>query len=229
MTICRSHRIFESSQSADTDPSTDDSDRHKRRRLQYSAVPRVKVKMIRELSLGLLINTDVPSSFFTDPFFEQLAWQLDPHLSGQVPWSRQSMSRLLDDIYKCKKDRVKQELLDALTKIHLGFDLWTSPNRHAIMAVTAHFLDRQGKHQSRLLALRRQLGCHSGENLAVTLSRVVREFEIEGRVGTVISDNVSSNDNCLENFCGSLNVEMGPADIRARRMHCYGHSLNLCG
>ena len=82
-------------------------------------------------------------------------------------------------------------------------------------------------YQSRLLALRRQLGCHSGENLAVTLSRVVREFEIEGRVGTVISDNVSSNDNCLQSFYGSLNVEMGPADIRARRMRCYGRILNL--
>ncbi|KAJ3455713.1 hypothetical protein MRS44_017195 [Fusarium solani] len=139
-------KIFESSQNADTDPSTDDSGRPKRRRLQYSAVPRVRVRMIRELSLGLLINTDVPFSFFTDPFFEQLAWQLDPHLSSQVPWSRQSMSRLLDDIYKCKRNRAKQELLGALTKIHLGFDLWTSPNRHAIMAVTAYFLDRQGKH-----------------------------------------------------------------------------------
>jgi hypothetical protein len=83
--------------------------------------------MIRELSLGLLINSDVPFSFFSDPFFEQLTWQLDPHLSGQVPWSRQSMSRLLDDTYKSKKDQVKQELSDALTKIHLGFDLWTSP------------------------------------------------------------------------------------------------------
>jgi hypothetical protein len=182
--------------------------------------------MIRELSLGLLINTDVPFSFFSDPFFEQLAWQLDPHLSGQVPWSRQS-SRLLDDMYKSKKDQVKQELSDALTRIHLGFDLWTSPNRYTIMAVTAHFLDRQGKHQSRLLALRRQLGCHSGENLAVTLSQVVREWKIEDRIGTVISDNVSSNDNCLQNFYRDLDAEMGSADIRARRMRCYGHILNL--
>ena len=137
------------------------------------------------------------------------------------------MSRLLDDTYRCKKDEVRQELSDALGKIHLGFDLWTSPNRHAVMAVTAHFLDRVGKHQSRLLALRRQLGCHSGENLAVTLGRVVREWKIEDRVGTVISDNASSNDNCLVNFYGDLDAEMGSADIRARRMRCYGHILNL--
>ena len=110
------------------------------------------------------------------------------------------MSRLLDDMYKSKKDQVKQELLDALTKIHLGFDLWTSPNRYAIMAVTARFLDRQGHHQSRLLTLRRQLGCHSGDNLAVTRSQIVQEWKIEDRVGTVMSDNVSSNDNCLQNL-----------------------------
>ncbi|KEY70678.1 hypothetical protein S7711_10324, partial [Stachybotrys chartarum IBT 7711] len=213
--------------SADTDASTDDSDRVKRPRLHYSAVPRAKVKIVQELSLGLLINGNIPFSFFTDPFFEQLVWQLDPHLSGQIPWSRQSMSRLLDDVYKSKRDQVKQELLDALTKIHLGFDLWTSPNRYAIMAVTAHFLDRQGHHQSRLLAFRRQLGCHSGDNLAVTLSQIVREWEIEDRVGTVISDNASSNDNCLQHFYGSLDTEMTPADVRARRMRCYGHILNL--
>uniref|UniRef100_A0A0D2YIC8 HAT C-terminal dimerisation domain-containing protein n=1 Tax=Fusarium oxysporum (strain Fo5176) TaxID=660025 RepID=A0A0D2YIC8_FUSOF len=223
----KSHRIFESSQAADPDLSTDESERPKRRRLQYSAVPRARVKMIRELSLGLLINTNVPFSFFSDTFFQQLAWQLDPHLADQIPWSRQSMGRLLDDTYKSKKDEIKQELSDALTKIHLGFDLWTSPNRHAVMAVTAHFLDRQGKHQSRLLALRRQLGCHSGESLAVTLGQVVREWKIEDRVGTVISDNASSNDSCLVNFYGDLDAEMSLADVRARRMRCYGHILNL--
>ncbi|KAF5696988.1 transposase [Fusarium mundagurra] len=94
------------------------------------------------------------------------------------------------------------------------------------MAVTAHFLDLQGKHQSRLLALRRQLGCHSGENLAVTLGQVVREWKIEDRVGTVISDNASSNYSCLLNY-RDLDAEMGPADVRVRRMRCYGHILNL--
>ncbi|KAF4336682.1 hypothetical protein FBEOM_9456 [Fusarium beomiforme] len=116
----KSHRIFESSQAADPDLSTDKSERPKRRRLQYSAMPRARVKIIQELGLGFLINTNVPFSFFSDMFFQQLTWQLDPHLSGRISCSRQSMGRLLDDMYKTKKDRVKQELLDALSKIHLG-------------------------------------------------------------------------------------------------------------
>ncbi|RKK11398.1 hypothetical protein BFJ66_g15989 [Fusarium oxysporum f. sp. cepae] len=95
------------------------------------------------------------------------------------------------------------------------------------MAVTAHFLDRQGKHQSRLLALRRQLGCHSGENLAVTLGRVMREWKIEDRVGTVISENASSNDNCLLNFYGDLDTGMSLVAIRARCTRFYGQILNL--
>ena len=182
---------------------------------------------MRELSLGLIINADLPFSIFSDPYFEQLVWLLDPQVADQVPWSRQSMSRQLDEVYNSKKSVVRQELQDALTKIHLGFDLWTSPNRHAIMAVTAHFLDRQGHHQVRLLALRRQLGSHGGENLAVTLLEVVDEWQIQDRIGCVVSDNATTNDCCLQHLYKTIDPEMRPADIRARRMRCYGHVLNL--
>ncbi|KAK4074631.1 hypothetical protein Purlil1_12926 [Purpureocillium lilacinum] len=223
----KAHRIFEGSSNSDSSTSTDEPDRAKRPRLQYSLVPRAKIKTIRELSLGLVINADLPFSVFTDPYFEQLVWQLDPRVADQIPWSRQSMSRQLDEVYKSKSSLVRQELRDALTKIHLSFDLWTSPNRYAVMAVTAHFLDRQGHHQVRLLALRRQLGSHSGENLAATLLEVVNEWGIQDSVGCVVSDNVTTNDACLQHLYKAINPEMRPADIRARRMRCYGHILNL--
>ncbi|TQW01723.1 NYN domain-containing protein [Cordyceps javanica] len=220
-------KVFEGSPVADSDPSTDESERAKRPRLHYSAVPKAKINIIREPSVGLIVNADLPFSVFTNPYFEQLVWQLDPQVAGQVPWSRQSMSRQLNDVYHAKKSVVRQELSHALTKIHLGFDLWTSPTRYAIMAVTAHFLDRQGSHQMRLLALRRQLGCHSGENLACTLLEVVKEWGVEGQVGVVVSDNAATNDTCLQNFYQNLDPGMKPTDVRARRMRCYGHVLNL--
>ncbi|EXK76664.1 hypothetical protein FOQG_18598 [Fusarium oxysporum f. sp. raphani 54005] len=64
------------------------------------------------------------------------------------------------------------------------------------MAVFAHFIDQLGHQQSRLLALRRQSGAHSGENLAGSLVDIVHEWEIEGRVGYAISDNMAANDTC---------------------------------
>ncbi|TQW01624.1 hypothetical protein IF2G_10859 [Cordyceps javanica] len=205
-------KVFEGSPVADSDPSTDESDRAKRPRLHYSAVPKARINIVRELSVGLIVDADLPFSVFTNPYFEQLVWQLDPQIASQVPWSRQSMSRHLNDVYHDKKCVVEQELSHALTEIHLGFDLWTSPNRYAIMAVTAHFLDRQGCHQMRLLALRRQLGCHSGENLACTLLEVVREWGLEDRVGVVVSDNAATNDTCLQNFYPNLDSSMKAAD-----------------
>ncbi|KAJ0126027.1 Short-chain dehydrogenase/reductase tropE [Fusarium oxysporum f. sp. albedinis] len=54
---------------ADLDLLTDKSKRPKRRRLQYSIMLRARVKTIRELSLGLLINTNIPFSFFSNTFF----------------------------------------------------------------------------------------------------------------------------------------------------------------
>ncbi|KAM3561808.1 hypothetical protein ARSEF4850_003041 [Beauveria asiatica] len=220
-------KVFEGSPVADRDPSTDESERAKRPRLHYSAMPKAKINVVRELSVRLIVNADLPFSVFTNPYFEQLVRQLDPQLAGQVPWSRHSMSRQMKDVYHVKKSVVRQELSHALTKIHLGFDLWTSPNRHAIMAVTAHFLDRQGSHQTRLLALHRQLGSHSGENLAYTLLEVVSEWGIEAQVGVVVSDNAATNDTCLQNFYRNLDPDMKPTDVRARRIRYYGRVLSL--
>lgn len=219
--------MFEGSPNTDSSPSTDESDRCKRPRLHHSLIPRAKVNKVRELSLGLIINADLPFSIFTDPFFEQLIWQLDPQIAGQVPWSRHSMSRQLSDVFTSKKGLIKQELTCALTKIHLGFDLWTSPNRYAIMAITGHFLDGKGSHQTRLLALRHQLGCHSGENLAITLLTAIQEWGIEDKVGVIVSDNARTNDTCLQHLYQAIDPNLRPVDIRARRMRCYGHILNL--
>lgn len=49
--------------------------------------------------------------------------------------------------------------------IHISFDLWTSPNRLAFIAIFAHFLDREYRQQNRLIGFRRQLSTHAGENI----------------------------------------------------------------
>ena len=95
------------------------------------------------------------------------------------------------------------------------------------MAVFAHFIDQRGRHQSRLLALRRQLGNHSGENLASTLIKVGQEWDIKDRVSTIVSDNLATNDAYLHHVYKELNPSLRPNDIKAHRMRCYGHILNL--
>lgn len=71
------------------------------------------------------------------------------------------------------------------------------------------------------------MGTHSGENLAATLVDVVKEWQIEGRVGVVICDNLGTKDVCLHHMYKELDPSMRSADVKMRRMRCYGHILNL--
>jgi hypothetical protein len=169
----------------------------------------------------------VPFTIFEHSFLRKIFNHFDSDLVLQMAWSGSSVTREIHRLFEAKRDTIKAELRNALTAVHISFDLWTSPNRFAIMAVFAHFIDQLGHQQSRLLALRRQFGAHSGENLAGSLIDIVHEWEIEGRVGCAISDNMTANDTCLYYMYQRLDPSMRPVDIKSRRMRCYGHTLNL--
>ncbi|KNB16592.1 hypothetical protein FOXG_14416 [Fusarium oxysporum f. sp. lycopersici 4287] len=204
----RAHRITPASQSSPSDDSAIDLQSRatpKRPRLDQSIIPKAKVKAVQELSVGFVIDSDVPFTIFEHKFLKELFYQFDHELALQIPWSSSSITRELQKIFESKAAIIKAELGSALTKIHISFDLWTSPNRLAIMA----------------------LGIHSGENLAETLFEIVQLWDIRGQVGTVISDNVTTNDTCLSYFYRQLDPSIRPADTKARRMRCYGHVLNL--
>jgi hypothetical protein len=169
----------------------------------------------------------VPFTIFEHSFLRKIFNHFDSDLVLQMAWSGSSVTREIHRLFEAKRDIIKAELRNALTAVHISFDLWTSPNRFAIMAVFAHFIDQLGHQQSRLLVLRRQSGAHSGENLASSLIDIVHEWEIEGRVGYAISDNMMANDTCLYYMYQRLDPSMRSVDIKARRMRCYGHTLNL--
>ncbi|KAF4954189.1 hypothetical protein FSARC_12207 [Fusarium sarcochroum] len=119
-----------------------------------------------ELSVGFVIDSDVPFTIFEHSFLRKIFNHFDSDLVVQMALSGSSVTREIHRLFEAKRDTIKAELCNALTAVHISFDLWTSPNRFAIMAVFAHFIDQLGHQQSRLLALRRQSGAHSGENLA---------------------------------------------------------------
>ncbi|PWI64318.1 hypothetical protein PCL_11289 [Purpureocillium lilacinum] len=154
----KTHRITPASQSNESSPSHDSGiDLHpavtpKRRRLEQSVIPKAKVRAIQERSVGFVVDSDVPFTIFEHSFLRSLFNQFDHELVLQIPWSGSSIARELQRLFDTKRDVIKAELRDALTTIHLSFDLWTSPNRFAIMAVFAHFIDRGARQQSRLLA-----------------------------------------------------------------------------
>ncbi|KAF4966507.1 hypothetical protein FSARC_5821 [Fusarium sarcochroum] len=190
-------------------------------------LPRARMARIRELSVGYIVESNLPFTTFENTYLQELFRQLDSDLYAQVPWGRTATKKDLEDILVSKRAAVKEELNNAVTQIHLSFDLWTSPNTLAFISIFGHFIDRRHLYQSRLLAFKRQVGSHAGENIAYTLGNVVRDWGINFKLGVSICDNAASNDVRLRNLYTTLDASITRADTEARRMRCFGHILNL--
>jgi len=103
------------------------------------------------------------------------------------------------DLYETKKAILKAKLHDeAIGQIHISFDLWTSLNGLALMAVVAHFTDKDYRVQTRLLALRRLYGEHSGENQAELLADVLKDYELTDKIGYFVTDNALNNNTAVD-------------------------------
>src|SRR5271169_922638 len=75
------------------------------------------------------------------------------------------------------KSTVIKTLALAQSRIHLSFDLWTSPNYKAMLAITAHWTDTNYKAQAVLLAIREIKGEHTGDNISSTVYMIAQEFD----------------------------------------------------
>lgn len=115
----------------------------------------------------------------------------------------------------------------SLSRIHLSFDVWTSPNNYAIICVYFHFIDSKGKRQTRLAAFKRIHGAHTGENQALALLAVIRDFQIEQAVGCFMCDNAKDNDGAVDFVLEELYPNMAPKQRKGRRLRCLDHIANL--
>ncbi len=132
------------------------------------------------------------------------------------------------DAFINRKNQLRIELHNALSAISISFDLWTSPNAHAILGVIAHFVDKQGRRRNVVLGLREVIGEHTGENMAAVLLEVFKDYKISGNIGYFMADNADSNDTCVDAILRALYPNMSPKKRKVRRLRCFGHIVNLC-
>ncbi|RKK11155.1 hypothetical protein BFJ67_g18154, partial [Fusarium oxysporum f. sp. cepae] len=125
-------------------------------------------------------------------------------------------------------DQLKGKLAIASSPIHISTDLWTSPHRHALLAVCAQWVDQDYQLQKALLGLPECRGNHSGERQADLIISILETFGIMPKFGYHTGDNATSNDTCLESIARrlkeNLNIDYDP---KKRRIRCIGHIINL--
>ncbi|KAL9570471.1 hypothetical protein ACKAV7_005402 [Fusarium commune] len=223
----RSHMITEADGNAYEDSSRADSQPPSKRRCLELPTARSNVNKAKELTVGWIVTANLPFTAPSNPYLRRMLDLHDASLAKEVPWSRQSVRDTMRKLFEVKKGAISCQLEKAVTKISFSFDMWTSPNRYAFLGLHAHYLDASYQVQSRLLALRRVWGAHSGDNQATTIYDIFGEYGIRDRIGAGVCDNVSSNDTCLASLYRQLSPAMAEEDIRNNRTRCFGHIVNL--
>jgi hypothetical protein len=171
-----------------------------------------------------IITGDIAFRKIEDKGFRELIDYCSP-LAAACLQSHQTLSRNIRALHQQGVTKVAKFLATAVTRISFSFDLWTSPNKKAMIGVVAHFVDSAGDVRSVRLALQRLLGEHSGANMAASLVGLFKSFGIDNKVGYFMCDNASSNDTCIEAML--LLLPSWCNDKAQVRLRCVGHIFNL--
>ena len=128
--------------------------------------------------------------------------------------------------FEIAKNTVIKALLHAKSRIHISFDLWTSPNFKAMNAITAHWTNEDWKVQSTLVAIRELHGDHNIENISEIVHAVAKDFEFVDRIGYFTGDNASNNDTAMERLDRRIREEGGVGfEVKERQLHCFAHYM----
>lgn len=136
--------------------------------------------------------------------------------------SATGLSRVIRSLHDTRADEVRSLLKNALSRIHISCDLWSSPNNKSLLGVVGHFLDCDFKPKTVLLGLPRIWGGHDGSNVAQYLLTVTHKYEITERLGCFMMDNATSNDTLIS----ALQLEVKSVS-KEQRLRCAGHIINL--
>ncbi|KAK7571328.1 hypothetical protein V3481_018544 [Fusarium oxysporum f. sp. vasinfectum] len=181
-----------------------------------------------EAVIGLLTQRRAPFSAVEWNELKDLALACNPTIGDQLITSRRQAMRHIAENHVFYRDQIKDKLAIASSPIHISTDLWTSPHRHALLAVCAQWVDQDYQLQKALLGLPECRGSHSGERQADLIMSILETFGIMSKLGYHTGDNATSNNTCLESIARrlkeNLNIDYDP---KKRRIRCIGHIINL--
>ncbi|KAI1522933.1 hypothetical protein A1F97_10015 [Pyrenophora tritici-repentis] len=140
--------------------------------------------------------------------------------------SHNSVLRYVVRLYDYLKPRVVEELSQAISKIHLSFDGWTTKGgKRGFLGVVAHYVDHQGNLKDLPIALPQLTGAHSGEKMAEVVSKTLQEFNISPlTVSYFVLNNASNNNSAVLTIAQKIGF-----NAVYRRLRCGPHTINLIG
>jgi hypothetical protein len=171
-----------------------------------------------EALVGLLTRRRVAFSAVEWDEMKELVLAANPHIEDCLITTRHKMLKIIHSNYDLYTSQLKDLLQESQSMIHISTDLWTSPNRHGMLAVCAQWVDKDYKLRKALLGMPECQFNHSGDSQAALIMDVLYIFGIT-RIGYHIGDNATSNDTCLEALSLRLKAELDVSSLD--QLICY--------
>ena len=187
-------------------------------------VTRIDIEKFRCLLLRWIIQQQIPFTAIERPEFRELLINLQPAINPFLVKSHQTIANWVSDEFAKAQKAIRNRLAQAISKVHLSFDIWTSPLSLPTLGICAHFLNPSLQLAHILLGLRHIVGSHAGETIAEVMTGVIEEFEVVDKLGVFVADNAT---NC-DMACKVLAQRFFPEEEEgSRRSRCLGHIINL--
>jgi hypothetical protein len=191
---------------------------------ESSHTPPYSHATFREGLVRLIITGDLPFRLVDSPALRWLFRHLNPRV--KVP-SANTIRSDIDQHFKKEKARVCGVLRNVPGRLSFTVDAWVSPNAHAFLGITVHWVDAEWQLRHMLLDIPAIDGPHDGGNLCRTFVEACHGFRVMSKLLAVTSDNASNNDTFLANLEMVCEPQSIPFSRRSVHVRCAAHVINL--
>jgi len=131
--------------------------------------------VVEVLYVKFISACNMPLRLVECPEFRAFLHYLNEDIDRWLPSAHKTVRGWVLRQFEIEKEKIKLQLENAKTKIHLSLDIWTSPSNKLILGVVAHYISNSGVLEQVVLAMKEIEGNHKGENLAPVLMDVIRD------------------------------------------------------
>jgi hypothetical protein len=189
--------------------------------------PPIRFDVLRKLIVEWIVERRHSFNEIESQSLHKIFEYLDPRSTNSL-MSRNTLKADVDKYFETAKLIIKERLSVARSRIHISYDLWTSPNHKAMIAIVAHWTGEDYEVKSALIAIREIHGEHSGENIANVVYPVMKEYDIHFKFGYFVGDNATNNNTsveCLDQLMQDDGYE--GFDPVKRRLRCFAHEMQI--
>ena len=112
---------------------------------RLSAISTHRYDEFKRLLIRWIVYCHIAFRMLENQYFRNLLAAIDIGLASLLPKASATLHNWIKEEYEERKEGLIEELVAAISSIHLSFDIWTSPNRYSIISIFANYIDKGGE------------------------------------------------------------------------------------